>query len=83
MVLESLASVDEDNGHFIVELAAEFDVCVHINFTPRECALARELAEAFFHYFAQMAALTRVNDDAVRRWHAGGILARELEVFQK
>ena len=41
-VLESLATIDEDNGDFVVELPAEFGVGVNVNIAPSKTATAGE-----------------------------------------
>jgi hypothetical protein len=51
-VLEGFAAVDEDDGNFVVELAAKFGVQVNVNFMPGEAAAARKLGKAFFDNLA-------------------------------
>jgi len=82
-VFECFSPVDEDDGDFIVELAAKVGVGVHINFTPGEAAAARELGEALLHYLAEMTALARIYDDAARIRHAGRFYRGRIAVFQQ
>jgi hypothetical protein len=70
-VLEGLAAINEDDGDFVVELAAEFRVHVNVDVSPREAAPARKLGEALFDHFTQVASLARIDHDVARLWHAG------------
>jgi len=72
VVLEGFAAVDEDDGDFVVVLTAEFRVLVDIDFLPGESAVARELGQALFYHFTQMASLAGIDHDAAGLWHAGG-----------
>jgi hypothetical protein len=83
VILEGFSAVDEDNGHFVVKLPAEFDVGIDVNFAPREAAPPRKLGEAFLHHLAKMAPFSGVHNDVTRLQHVGRILAREVEVFHK
>jgi hypothetical protein len=51
-VFEGFAAIDEDDGDFVVELAAEFGVGINVNFVPSEATAARKFREAFFHDLA-------------------------------
>jgi hypothetical protein len=82
-VLESLATINEDDGNFVVELPAEFGVGVHVNVAPGKATTAREFGEAFFYNLAQMASFTGVNHDVAKLWHAGKSLARELRLSKR
>jgi hypothetical protein len=70
-VLESFAAVDENDGNFVVELAAEFGVAVDIDFLPGEAATTGEFDQALLDDFAEMATLARINDDRTGVRHAG------------
>ena len=83
MILEGFSAVDEDNWNFIVELPAEFDISIHVNFAPRKTSPARKLDEAFLHHFAEVAPFSGIYDDVARLLHCGRILARGVEVFHK
>jgi hypothetical protein len=69
-VFEGFAPVDEHDRHFVIELPPQFSVAIDIYFLPREPATARELRQAFLHYFAQMTTLARVNHDLAGFGHA-------------
>jgi hypothetical protein len=62
-VLEGFAAVDENDGDFIVKLAADFVIGINVDFTPGEAALAGKLDQAFLDDFAEMASLAGVNHD--------------------
>jgi hypothetical protein len=83
VILEGLAAIDEHDRNFIVELAAELEVGVDVNFLPDEPSPAGEFGETFLHYFAKVASLAGIDDDATSICHAGRILALALAVFQK
>src|ERR1700756_3401024 len=53
-VLESFPAIDEDDRHFVVELAAEFMVGIDVNFLPGKSAAAGELGETLFYNFAEV-----------------------------
>ena len=80
-VLEGFATIDEDDRDFIVELAAQFVIGVHVDFAPGEAATAGKLHKAFFHNFAEMATFAGIDDDAAWLWHARVILARKNATF--
>ena len=71
VVLESFAAIDKDHWNFVVELAAELDVAVNVNFLPREPSTTRQLREALLHHFAQVASLAGVHDDGAQFGHSG------------
>ena len=81
VILEGLAAVDEDHRNFIVELSAEFEVGVDVDFLPDEPSAAGEFGETFLHYFAKVASLAGIDDDVTSVWHAGRILARGTAGF--
>ena len=64
-VLEGLASVDEHNGDFVVELASQFVIAIHVYFLPCEPPAPREFGQAFFYHFAEVTTLARINHDLV------------------
>jgi hypothetical protein len=68
-VLEGFAAVDENDGDFIVKLAADFVIGINVDFTPGEAATAGELDQAFLDDFAEMASLAGVNHDLAGVWH--------------
>jgi hypothetical protein len=70
-VLEGFAAVDEDDGDFVGELAADLGVGVHIDFAPGETSAAGKLGEAFFDDLAKMASLAGVDHDGAGIGHAG------------
>ena len=81
VVLEGLASVDEDHRDFVVELATKFRVHIDVDFLPRKAAAAREFGQALFHHFAKMTSLAGIDHNVARLWHAGEILARRNRIF--
>jgi hypothetical protein len=81
VILEGLAAIDENDRNFIVELAAEFDVGVDVDFLPDEPSAAGEFGETFLHHFAKVASLAGIDDDVTSIWHAGRILARATVAF--
>jgi hypothetical protein len=83
VILEGLAAVDENDRNFIVELAAEFEVGVDVDFLPDKPSTAGEFGETFFHYLAKVASLAGIYDDVTSIWHATRILARAIAGFQK
>jgi hypothetical protein len=68
-VFEGFVAVDEDDGDFIVKLAADFVIGIDVDFTPGEAALAGKLDQAFLDDFAEMASLAGVNHDLAGVWH--------------
>jgi hypothetical protein len=83
VILEGLPAVDEYDRNFIVELAAQLEIGVNVDFLPDEPSTAGEFGETFLHHFAKMASLAGINDHITSIWHAGRILARATAVFQK
>src|SRR5207302_8523094 len=81
VILEGLATVDEDHRNFIVELAAELEVGVNVDFLPDEPSTAGEFGETFLHHFAKVASLAGIDDDVTSVWHARRILARARARF--
>src|SRR5580765_8159598 len=68
-IFESFAAINEDDGDFITELAAQAVVGVHVHFAPGEAATAMELGESFLDDFAEMAALAGIDDHFGRLRH--------------
>lgn len=62
-VLEGFVAVNEDDGNLIAILAAELGVGIDVDFTPLEAAALMEFDEALLDDFAEMAALTGIDDD--------------------
>jgi hypothetical protein len=71
VVLEGFSPINKDHRDLVVELAAESGVGVDVDLLPGEAAAARELVEAFFDDFTQVASLARIDHDGARVWHAG------------
>jgi hypothetical protein len=71
MVLEGFSPINKDHGDLVVELSAESGVGVDVDLLPDEAAAARQLVEAFFDDFTQVASLARVDHDGSGIWHAG------------
>lgn len=68
-VLESFTSVDEDDRNFVIVLAAQFGVGVHVNLLPSEASAAGEFGKTFFDDLTQVAALAGVDHNVVSLWH--------------
>jgi len=68
-VLEGFAAVDENDGDFIVKLAADFVIGINVDFTPGKAAMAGKLDQAFLDDFAEMASLAGINHDLAGVWH--------------
>jgi len=64
VILEGLAPVDEYDWDFIVELPAEFEVRVDIDFAPGESSATGKLVKTFLHHFTEVASFAGVDDDA-------------------
>ena len=62
-VFESFAAVDEDDGNFVVELAAELVVGVDVDFLPDETTAAGKFHDTFLDDFTQVTALAGVDQD--------------------
>jgi hypothetical protein len=60
-VFEGLAAVDEDDGDFVGELAAQLVVRVYVDFLQIESAPSMEFGQSLLYNFAQVAAFARVN----------------------
>ncbi|HWY56338.1 MAG TPA: hypothetical protein VNZ03_17870 [Terriglobales bacterium] len=69
VVLEGFATINENNGDFVGELAAELVVAVHVYVLPGEAAAAVQLGESFFDDFAEVASFARVDDDLAEVGH--------------
>jgi hypothetical protein len=72
-VFEGLAAVDEDDGDFVVELAAELVVGVHVDFLPDETAATSEFHNTFLDDFTQVTALAGVDQDFAGDVHVAGV----------
>jgi hypothetical protein len=72
-VLESLAAVDEYDGDFVGELAAEVLVRFDIDFVPDKSAATSQLHQAFLDNLAQVATLTGVNQDLAGDVHGASV----------
>jgi hypothetical protein len=72
-VLEGFAAVDENDGNFVGELAAQLLVGVHVDFLPGEAAPAMELNQGFLHDLAKMAALAGVDHDLAGPRHGASL----------
>jgi hypothetical protein len=75
VVFEGFVTVDENEGDFVGELAAQFVVAFDVDFAPGETTAALQLGESFLHDFAEMAALARVNNDLSQRFHGRSLAA--------
>jgi hypothetical protein len=64
-VLEGFAAVDEDNGDFVIELAAQLIITVHVDLMPIEAPPTMELRDRLFDDLAEMASLPRINHNLV------------------
>jgi hypothetical protein len=79
-VFEGFAAVDEDDGDFIVKLAAEVVIGINIDFTPGEAAMTGKLDQAFLDDFAEMASLAGVNHYLAGVWHGRDSSVSEVQV---
>src|SRR5579862_2968437 len=77
-VLESFLAVNEDDGNFVGELAAQVVVGIDIDVAPGESAAALQLDERFFHKFAQVTSSPRVHDHLVVP-HGADFIRRKLK----
>jgi hypothetical protein len=68
-VFEGFAAINEDDGDFVGEAAAQFLVALDIDFTPGEAAPAVQLGERLFHDFTQVATLAGVDHYLTRLRH--------------
>jgi hypothetical protein len=60
-VFEGFAAVDENDGDFVGELAAELVVGVNVDFLQIESAPSMEFGQRLLNNFAQVAAFAGVN----------------------
>jgi len=72
-VFEGFAAVDEDDGDFVGELAAELLVGVDVNFLPGKTAAALKFGEGFFDDLAKVAAFAGVEHDLAGIGHAASL----------
>jgi hypothetical protein len=70
-VFEGFATVNENHRDFVVELATKLGVRVNVDLLPNESSAARELGQALFDHFTQVASLAGVDHNIARLWHAG------------
>jgi hypothetical protein len=83
VILEGLAAVDKNDRNFVVELAAELEVGIDVNFLPDKPSTAGEFGETFLHHFAKVASLAGIDDDVSSIWHAGEFYREPRQLFQK
>jgi hypothetical protein len=70
-VFEGFAAVDEDDGDFVSELAAELVVAVDVDVLPGEAAAAMEFGEGFFDDLAEVTSFAGVENDLAGLGHWG------------
>ena len=70
-VLEGFASVDEDDGDFVGELAAELFVAVDVDILPGEAATAMQFGEGLFDDLAEVTSFAGVDHDLSGLGHWG------------
>ncbi len=70
-VLEGFASVDEDDGDFVGELAAELFVAVDVDILPGEAATAMQFGEGLFDDLAEVTSFAGVDHDLAGLGHSG------------
>ena len=70
-VLEGFAAVDEDDGDFVGEFAAELFVAVDVDVLPGEAAAAMQFGQGFFDDLAEVTSLAGVDDDLAEFGHCG------------
>jgi hypothetical protein len=73
VIFEGFATVDEDNGDFVGELASELVVGVDVDFLQIEAAATMEFGQSLLHNFAQVAAFAGVNHDMTGGWHKASL----------
>ena len=71
MILEGFVAVDEDDGNFVGELAAELVVAVNVDVLPGEAAAAVEFGESLFDDFAEVTSFAGIEDDLAEFGHCG------------
>jgi NAD(P)-dependent dehydrogenase (short-subunit alcohol dehydrogenase family) len=72
-VLESFATVDENHGDFVGELAAELVVGVNVDFLPVEAAAAMEFGKGLLDDLAEVAAFAGVHHDLAGLRHGASL----------
>jgi hypothetical protein len=70
-VLEGFAAVNEDDGDFVGELAAELFVAVDVDVLPGEAATAMQFGESLFDDLAEVTSFAGVDDDLTGLGHSG------------
>jgi len=81
-VLEGLAAIDEDDGDFVGELAAQLLVTVHVNFLPGKASAPMQLVQAFFDDLAEMTPFARIEDDLPGLRHGASVARSEDREFK-
>jgi hypothetical protein len=61
VILECLASIDENYRHLIVVLATQFRVGIDIYLAPLEVRLALDLRKGLLDYLAKMTSFARIH----------------------
>src|SRR5271165_4530583 len=75
VIFEGLVAVDEDDGDFVGESAAQFVVAFHVNFPPRKTTPPVQFGQRFLDDFTQVTAFARI-DHYLAGLHHGRSLAR-------
>jgi hypothetical protein len=70
-VLEGFAAVDEDDGDFVGEFAAELFVAVDVDVLPGEASAAMQFGQGLFDDLAEVTSLAGVDDDLAEFGHCG------------
>jgi hypothetical protein len=76
-IFEGFAAVDEDDGDFVGELAAELVVGVDVDFLPDKATAAVEFGERFFDDLAKVAAFASVEHDLTGIGHGASLAEME------
>jgi hypothetical protein len=62
-VLEGFATIDEDDGDFVIVEAAYFCAGIYVNFAPVKAPALLKFDEALLDDFAEMTSLAGIDDD--------------------
>jgi hypothetical protein len=65
-VFEGFAAVNKDDRDFVIKLPPELGVSVDVDLAPGEAAAARELSQALFDEFAEVASFAGIDDDLAK-----------------
>lgn len=76
VVLERLASIDEDYGHFVVVLLSQLWVAIDIHLAPCKVGIALDLRQRLFDYVAEMTSLARIHHHFVHKAIVSGCRKR-------